>query len=80
MVDKDGNTQPYDMADEDFEGVGTKREYLFGGLYQKLAENIRSGKTKPKHYPCETTAELCDFDEVIHTLVKRKRQRKQHRI
>jgi hypothetical protein len=65
LVDENGKTKPYDLADCDFDGVCTKREYLFGSDYQQTADEVRSGKLDPSDlYDDWKTEPLRDYDDV----------------
>ena len=52
MVDEDGNEEQSFPDDENykFSPVCTKREYLFGQMYQGFADLVRSGEVDPQEF------------------------------
>jgi hypothetical protein len=73
MVDEDGKAEdlvPMDEKDK-FVPVCTKREYLFGTLYQNIADQFRSGKKVPDDLNYRngwSKMPLVDRDDVIEEL------------
>jgi hypothetical protein len=66
LVDEGGNTKNEIEDCDDFVGVCTKRQYLFGSIYQEAAEDIRSGSLEPSRLIGDWKKEpLVDYDHVV---------------
>ena len=71
MVDKNGDLENRYPKDKDYKFVPvcTKRKYIFGGTYQKIAERVRTGERNPDQYGLDIPKHfLEDRDDVIKDL------------